>query len=82
MRSDEAVKNRLDMLRKEKHLSMHQLALDAGVPYSTVKNILYGDSHNPGVGTVHLLCMAMGISVPEFFTDEIFLEMTPYDDRE
>jgi transcriptional regulator with XRE-family HTH domain len=43
-----AVKNRLLRLCEEKRMSIHKLATESAVPPSTVKNILYGKSVNPG----------------------------------
>jgi transcriptional regulator with XRE-family HTH domain len=62
-----AVKNRLLRLCEEKRMSIHKLATESAVPPSTVKNILYGKSVNPGVVTVKMLCDGLGISLTEFF---------------
>ena len=70
-----AVKTRLIKLCEEKHLSIHKLAMESAVPPSTVKNILYGKSKNPGIVTIKMLCDGMGISILEFFDDEIFLNL-------
>ena len=66
------VKNRLLQLCAEKHLSIHKLAMDSAVPPSTIKNILYGKSKNPGIVTIKMLCDGMGISLLEFFDTEEF----------
>ncbi len=70
-----AVKTRLIKLCEEKRLSIHKLAMESAVPPSTIKNILYGKSQNPGVVTLKMLCDGMGISLLEFFDDEIFLTL-------
>ena len=62
-----AVKNRLLMLCEEKKMSIHKLAIESAVPPSTVKNILYGKSQNPGIVTIKMLCDGLGISIVEFF---------------
>ena len=62
-----AVKNRLLRLCEDKHMSIHKLAMESAVPPSTVKNILYGKSINPGVVTIKMLCDGLGISLTEFF---------------
>ena len=61
------VKNRLLRLCEEKHLSINKLAMESAVPPSTVKNILYGKSLNPGIVTLKLLCDGLGITLTEFF---------------
>ena len=50
-----AVKNRLLVLCEEKRMSIHKLATESAVPPSTIKNILYGKSQNPGVVTLKML---------------------------
>ena len=62
-----AVKNRLLVLCEEKRMSIHKLATESAVPPSTIKNILYGKSQNPGIVTLKMLCDGLGISIVEFF---------------
>ncbi len=61
------VKNRLLKLCEEKKMSIHKLAMESAVAPSTIKNILYGKSKNPGIVTLKMLCDGLGISLPEFF---------------
>ncbi len=67
-----AVKNRILTLLEEKNLSIHKLALESGVPPSTIKNILYGKSINPGITTIKMLCDGFNISIIEFFNAKEF----------
>ena len=67
-----AVKNRILSLCKEKNFTINKLATESGVAPSTVKNILYGKSVNPGIVTIKMLCDGMGVSLTEFFCDESF----------
>ena len=65
------VKNRLLQLLGEKKMSIHKLAMESAVPPSSIKNILYGKSVNPGIVTLKMLCDGFGITLVEFFdTDE------------
>ncbi len=66
------VKNRLLVLLEEKKMPIHKLAMESGVPPSTIKNILYGKSTNPGVVTIKMLCDGLGISLNEFFNTKEF----------
>ena len=70
-----AVKNRLIDLLEERRMSIHKLAIEAAVPPSTIKNILYGKSSNPGIVTIKMLCDGMGISLIEFFDTVEFAEL-------
>lgn len=51
------VRLRLITLCDEKHFSLHKLALSSGIAPSTLKNILYGKSKNPGIVTIKLLVL-------------------------
>lgn len=52
-------------------MSIHALAIKSGVAPSTIKNILYNKSSNPGVVTIKMICEGFGISLFDFFnTDE------------
>ncbi len=69
------VKERLMQLMYDKRLSIHKLAMDSAVPPSTIKNILYGKSVNPGIVTIKMLCDGMDISITEFFNTKEFREL-------
>ncbi len=67
-----AVKNRLLQLLGEKKMSIYKLAMESAVAPSSIKNILYGKSQNPGVVTLKMLCDGFGITLVEFFDTEEF----------
>ena len=72
-----AVIYRLNDLIKEKDLTVNDAAVRSGVPPSTLKNILYGQSKNAGVVTIKKICDRLEISIPEFFGDPIFADLEP-----
>ena len=61
------VKNRLLQLLGERNMSIHKLAMESAVAPSSIKNILYGKSQNPGIVTIKMLCDGFGITLIEFF---------------
>ena len=67
-----AVKNRVLQLLGEKSMSIHKLAIESAVAPSSIKNILYGKSQNPGIVTLKMLCDGFGITLIEFFDTEEF----------
>ena len=67
-----SVKNRILYLCEEKRMTVNKLATESGVAPSTVKNILYGKSRNPGVVTLKMLCDGLGVSLTEFFSTDEF----------
>lgn len=68
----EAVRDRILQLCEEKNMTINKLATESGVAPSSVKNILYGKSKNPGIVTIKMLCDGFGISLTEFFDTEAF----------
>ncbi len=75
MNTYETVKNRILALCEEKHITINKLATDSGVAPSSIKNILYGKSKNPGIVTLKMLCDGFGITLTEFFNTIEFLNL-------
>lgn len=69
------VKSRILTLCEEKRLTINKLATDSGVAPSTIKNILYGKSKNPGIVTIKMLCDGMGITLIDFFNTNEFAKL-------
>lgn len=72
MKTREAVAERINQLCKERKITINGLASISAVPPSTVKNIIYGVSRNPGVVTIKMLCDGLEITLDEFFDSELF----------
>lgn len=72
MKTYDLVRNRILVLLEEKHMSIHRLAMESAVAPSTIKNIIYGKSVNPGIVTIKMLCDGFGITLNEFFDTEDF----------
>ncbi len=75
MNTYETVKNRLIFLCGEKGITINKLARESGVAPSTVKNVLYGKSTNPGIVTLKKLCDGLGVSLTDFFNTAEFEEL-------
>lgn len=69
------VKERILSLCKEKNITVNKLAIESAIAPSTLKNILYGKSRNPGIVTLKMLCDGMGISLTDFFDTEEFRKL-------
>ena len=67
-----AVRDRILELLEERKMSIHKLAMESAVPPSSIKNILYGKSKNPGIVTIKMLCDGLGITLIDFFDTERF----------
>ena len=72
MNITEAVKKRFEELCYQKGITFCKLASLSGVPYTTVKSMLYNQSKNPGIVTIKKLCDGIDISITEFFDTEYF----------
>ena len=66
------VASRIQTLCAEKEFNIISLARQYGIPPSTLKSIIYGNSKNPGIITIKLLCDGLGISLYDFFDAEEF----------
>ena len=75
MQITDAVKKRFEELCYEKNLNFCSLANISGVPYTTVKSIFYGQSKNPGIVTIKMLCDGLDISLLDFFQTKEFEEL-------
>lgn len=62
-----AVKNRILYLCNERKMTLNNLATVSAIPPSSLKNILYGKSRNPGIVTIKMICDGFGITLAEFF---------------
>ena len=69
------VANRILELCREKGLSLNSLANLSAVPPSTLKSIMNGDSKNPGIVTIKMLCDGMEISLADFFGTQDFVTL-------
>ena len=67
-----AVANRLVSLCGQRGWTINQLATVSGVSPSTLKSILYGNSQNPRVVTINMLCDGLEISLADLLSGPEF----------
>ena len=79
MNTRQMIANRILNLCDERRLALNALANLSAVPPSTLKSIINGDSKNPGIVTIKLLCDGLGISLYEFFDTDVFRSIEPED---
>ena len=72
MNVKEAVAARILALCDERGIAINALASSSGVAPSTVYSMLNAKSQNPGVVSLQKLCDGLGISLREFFDDNLF----------
>lgn len=64
----EAISRELLASCREQGLSLAQLAELSDVPISTLKNIIAGQSRNPGILTLSALCDGLGITLADLIS--------------
>lgn len=75
----DAISQRIYELCALKNLNINSLARKSGVPPTTLKNIVYKSSKNPGIITIKLLCDGLEISLYDFFDSDIFRHLEQED---
>ena len=63
-----AIRSRILRLCEERGITVNKLATLSALPPSSIKNILYGKSHNPKVLTIKMICDGLGITLGQFFS--------------
>ena len=59
----------------EKKITINKLASISLLTQSTIQNIVDGNSKNPKLLTIIRICDGLGITLEEFFKDELFLNI-------
>lgn len=72
MDTQKRISLRIQQLCAAHGYNINSLARKSGVPPTTLKNILYGSRHNPGIVTIKLICDGLGISLYDFFDSDEF----------
>lgn len=72
MKAREAVVYRIEELIEAEGITINYLATLSAVPSTTLKNIIYGNTVNPGIVTIAKLCDGLGISLNDFFKSDVF----------
>ena len=68
----EALRLRILALCDANNISVNRLSNISGVTQSTVNNIVSGRNNSATVATVKKLCDGLGITIEEFFQDDLF----------
>ena len=66
------VVQRIKQLCEIRGMTANALSYSSGVPQSTIKSILHGESKNPGIVTLKKLCDGLDISIVDFFSTKEF----------
>ena len=73
MQLNEAMRIRLKNLMKEKNFnSSYEVTNNAGLNSSLLTDFLTNRTLYPRIDTLYLICLGMGVSLEEFFSDSLF----------
>jgi len=72
MKINEAISLKIDKICKEKNISINKLATISCLTQSTVQHLVDKNSKNPKLLTIIRICDGLGITLKEFFNDELF----------
>ena len=75
LKKQEAVVARIKSLCSEKNMKISQLAYVSGMPPSTLKNIMKGNSKNTGIVTIKMICDGLNVSLEDFFHNGVFRDL-------
>ena len=76
---NEAITTRVRLLCKEKGWTTNELIRRSNVNQSTVSEIMSGRSKYPRIITIEKLAHGFGMTLSEFFDDDIFENLTDED---
>ena len=72
MKISEAMSKKILKICNERNISVNKLATMCCLTQSTIQNIVECNSNNSKLLTVVRICDGIGISLKDFFDDEIF----------
>ena len=75
MTISEAMTTKIVNICAERNLSINKLANVCGITQSTIENIVNGNSKNPKLLTVIRICDGLQITLQDFFSDKLFLNL-------
>jgi len=80
MKSIDAIRIRLKNLIKEHKTNYNDLSMKSGLPRSTIKTFFYyKNARSVTIYTLSMLCGGLGITLTDFFNDDIFKEVNDLD---
>ena len=76
-----AVKQKIINLAANNEITIHKLAINSGLAYSTISSFLNGKCESITLTTLLHICEGSGITLKDFFDDELFHDVSSEDDE-
>ena len=77
-----AVRQRIINIASERNITLHKLALNSGIPYSTLSSFMNAKSNSITLTTLLHLCEGANIKLEDFFKDKLFQDVEAEDVRD
>ena len=77
-----AVRQRIIIIASERNITLHKLALNSGIPYSTLSSFMNAKSNSITLTTLLHLCEGANINLEDFFKDKLFQDVEAEDVRD
>ena len=75
MKITKAVSEKINKILIEKDITVNKLASISCLTQSTVDSLVNGKSKNPKILTIVRICDGLGITLSDFFDDELFINI-------
>lgn len=75
MKLTKAVSEKINKILIEKDITVNKLASISCLTQSTVDSLVNGKSKNPKILTIVRICDGLGITLSDFFDDELFINV-------
>lgn len=75
MKVGEAVRRRIRDLCAARGITINKLSTVSGITQSTLNNIVSGRNNSATVATIQKICNGFGITLVDFFQDELFSQL-------
>lgn len=75
MKLTKAVSEKINKILIEKDITVNKLASISCLTQSTVDSLVNGKSKNPKILTIVRICDGLGITLSDFFDDELFINI-------
>ena len=72
MKIREAISEKINKIIIEKDITINKLSSISCLTQSTVESLVNGKSKNPKLLTIVRICDGLGITLSEFFNDDLF----------
>ena len=74
-----AVRQRIINIASERNITLHKLALNSGIPYSTLSSFMNAKSNSITLTTLLHLCEGAHMDLVDFFKDPLFNDVEAED---